>query len=238
MGVPCCFCSRRRVLSVLWYQQKEMPFGIEMRDHGALPKPTPGTAPGWGSSAHGGKAKGETVAWGELHPGPHSPSPQDGSSAAGRLGASGSPHITARELLTRALPFPSLLGLLLRHRRVELLQSGGEHLPLSRTTDLGQVLWERAGTPSPCQAVTLPGHHLPGRGSCQDTLPRCCRGCRAAEKGPCIPLLPSRACTDTQTQAHRDTDTHRHKHTHLLQPVGCLPIQTAEACESFMKHRR
>ena len=67
------FCSGHRALGVLWHQQKEAEFRIEMREHRALPKPTPGSAPGWGSSAHRGKAKGATVAWGELPPGPHSP---------------------------------------------------------------------------------------------------------------------------------------------------------------------
>lgn len=100
MGVLCGFCSGCRILGVFWYQQKEMQFGFEMKEHRTLPKPTPGTMPEQGSSAHGGKAKGETVAWGELHPGPRSPSLRDGGSAAGGAGASGSPHPTATELLT------------------------------------------------------------------------------------------------------------------------------------------
>lgn len=83
MEVPCSFCSRRWALGVLCYRQKEMQLGIEMREHRASPKPTLGMAPGWGSSAHGGKAKGETVAWGELHPGPHSPSSEMGAQLRG-----------------------------------------------------------------------------------------------------------------------------------------------------------
>lgn len=38
------------------------------------------------------------------------------------------------------VPFPSLLGLLQRHRRVELPQGRGKRLPVPRTADLGQAL--------------------------------------------------------------------------------------------------
>lgn len=127
-----------------------------------MPKPTPGIMLGWGVQPTGGKAKGNTVAWGELHLGPHFPSPMIWGSAIEGMAASHAPHATAKELLTRATPFPSLLGLLLCHCSVELLQSRGK-LPLFfRTADLGQGLWERVQAPSRCQDIT-----------CQVTLPQC-----------------------------------------------------------------
>lgn len=43
-------------------------------------------------------------------------------------------------IILRAMPFPSLLGLLLCHCSVELLQSRGKCLPFSCTADLGQGL--------------------------------------------------------------------------------------------------
>lgn len=39
MGVLCGFCSGCWIHVILWYQKK-MQFGIEMREHGALPRPT------------------------------------------------------------------------------------------------------------------------------------------------------------------------------------------------------
>lgn len=52
------------------------------------------------------------------------------------------------------LPFPSLLGLLLCHSKVELLQSRGERLSFSHTTDPGQALRQRAEAPSLCKEIT------------------------------------------------------------------------------------
>lgn len=179
MGVPCDFCSRCWALSVLWYQQKEMQFGIEMREHGVLPKPTPGMVRGWGSSAHGEKAKEETVAWGELHPGHYSSSPGWGIShrATGRFTyfpshSHGAPHLSAAVSETAWPPAASLLCTAAAEQR--------------RTPAL--LLHRRSGASSTGESrgtITLPGIHLPAASSCQDTLPRCRSG---AEKGPCIPL--------------------------------------------------
>lgn len=145
------------------------------------------------------------------------------------------------------LPFLSLLGLLLCHCHVELLQSGGECLPFSSTADLGQALQGKNRG-----IISLPGNHLPGatsyRTPCHD----------GAEKGPCIrlptgihllhPKDHSMACGASsgteQAVAAPQPCTHEHMRVHTcaypLRPLGCLPIPrlTAEACESFIKHPR
>lgn len=164
------------------------------------------------------------------------------------------PPSTARELLTRAMAFPSLLELLLCHCSVELLQGRGKRLPFSRTADPGQGLREKAQAPSPCQEIT-----------CQVTLPQSCCG---AERGLCPPLpvrlhlfhpgvqqslweqaalalggmwlLPAvHTHTQTDIQTHTQKQTYRHTctSTHLLWTVGCLPIEMpcADAFGSSMK---
>lgn len=98
MGMPCGFCRRCRFLSILWYQQKEMQFRIEIREHGA--KPSHQERCLCVELSPWGKANGKTAAWGELHPGTHSHSQGIGGSATVETSASRTPHPTAKELLT------------------------------------------------------------------------------------------------------------------------------------------
>lgn len=60
MGVLCGFCSGCCIHIILW-DQKKMQFGIEIRDYGALPKPTLGIVLGLGAQPMGGKQKGRLL---------------------------------------------------------------------------------------------------------------------------------------------------------------------------------
>lgn len=245
MGVPCGFCSRCWALSVLWYQQKEMQFGIEMREHGALPKPTPEMVCAWGISAHGEKAKGETVAWGELHPGPYSSSPGWGLShrAAGRFTyfpshSHGAPHLSAAVSETAWPPAASLLcraaaeqrrtPALLPHRR-----SGASSAGESRGT------------------ITLPGNHLPAASSCQQPVPARtrCHGAAVGQRRGSASLCPSGsicfapgtvarfagpASSGTgQDMAAPQSCTHARTHVRTPAPAGRLPSHSEADCRGF-----
>lgn len=149
--------------------KKKMQFRIEIREHGALPKLSPGTVLGLGAQPMEGKQR-ERLLHGVSCTGGHtSLTPGYGAQQLRGQLHHMPPHATAKELLTRAMPFPSLLGLLLCHCSVELLQSRGKCLPFSCTADPGQGLWEEVEAPSPWQEIT-----------CQGTLPQSCCG---AEKG-------------------------------------------------------
>lgn len=68
MGMLCGFCSGCCIHIALWYQKK-MQFGIEIREHGALPKLTPGTVLGLGAQPMEGKQRetllhGVSCTWG------------------------------------------------------------------------------------------------------------------------------------------------------------------------------
>lgn len=119
------------------------------------------------------------------------------------------------------MPFASLVGLLLCHCSVELLQSRGKRLPFSGTADPGQGLWERAEAPSPRQEITATVL-LWGREGAVPPLPVGLR------------LFQLRSAAESVEQAALALGVlpaHKHTHTHLLRTVGCLPIerQTAEA---------
>lgn len=138
-----------------------------------------------------------------------------------RTSASHTSHPTAKKLLTGVLPFLSLPGLLLCHCCVELLKSGGERLPFSGITDLGQALRERAEAPSAGQEITcqepLPAEHPTMIGQRRGHASLCPLGSicftprtTAWLAGPALALgrpwlLPSHAHTNTCVCTHAHT---------------------------------
>lgn len=188
----------------------------------------------------GGKQRGRLLHGVSCPQGPTSLPPGWGLSSRG-AGASGSPHPTATELLTRALPFPSLLGLLLRHHCVELLQSGGKRLTLSHTADLGQALQERTEALSPCQEFTRQ-EPVPARTPCHGAAVGQRRGCAALcpsgsicftpETAPWL-ARPASSGTGQDVAAPQPcTHTHTHvcAHTCTAAPAHGLPSHSEADC--------
>lgn len=112
---------------------------------------------GWGVQPTGGKAKGNTVAWGELHLGPHFPSPMIWGSAIEGMAASHAPHANSQGAphQSNAVSEPAWPPAVSLQCRAAAEQRQTPALLPHRRSGAGSV-GESRGT------ITLPRHHLPG----------------------------------------------------------------------------